>query len=133
MVLIPKTGGADMFDKFCPISLCNFSFKVITLILIAMIRRFLDRIISPFQSAFISGRWIAENTILARKVMHKMKKINGKGGLVGIKIDMSKGAMIVWIGSFSKNCMEQYQSWSGQKVNLTKSELIFSKNCSDAL
>ena len=90
IVLIPKTGGADSFDKFRPISLSNFSFNVIKRILTARLRRFLERIISPYQSAFVPGRCIAENMILAREVMHKMKKIKGVGGLVGIKIDMSK-------------------------------------------
>ena len=90
IVLIPKTGGADTVNKFRPISLCNFSFKVITRIITSPIRGLLENMISPFQSAFVPGRWIAENTILAREVMHKMKSMKGKGGLVGIKIDMSK-------------------------------------------
>lgn len=90
IVLIPKFGSADSFEKFRPISLCNFSFKVITRILTARIRSTLAKIISLFQSAFVPGRWIAENMILAREMMHKMKKVSGLGGLVGIKIDMSK-------------------------------------------
>jgi hypothetical protein len=90
IVLIPKSGGADSVNMFRPISLCNFSFKVITRIITSRIRGLLENMISPFQSAFVPGRWIAENTILAREVMHKMKSMKGKGGLVGIKIDMSK-------------------------------------------
>ena len=31
------------------------------------------------------------------------------------------------------NCVEKYQRWSGQEVNVSKSGLIFSKNCSMAL
>ena len=46
--------------------------------------------ISPFQSAFIPGRWIAENTILVREVLDTMRKSKKKKGLVGIKMDMSK-------------------------------------------
>ena len=90
VVLIPKTGGADSFDKFRPISLCNFSFKVVTRIITARLRGHLDKMISPFQSAFVPGRWTAENTIVAREVVTTLKRKQGKGGLLGIKIDMSK-------------------------------------------
>lgn len=88
--LILKTSGADSFDKFRPISLCNVSFNVITKILTARLRVYLDKMISPYQSVFVPGRWIAENTILARKIMAGMKRKKGKDGLVEIKIDMSK-------------------------------------------
>lgn len=90
IVLIPKIGEADSVNKFRTISLCNFSFKVITRIITSCIRILMDKMISHFQSAFVPCRWIAENTILAREIMDKMKTIKGMGGLMGIKIDMSK-------------------------------------------
>lgn len=74
IVLIPKTGGVDSFEKFRPISLCNVSFKVITKIMTMRLQGFLDWMISPFQSAFVSERWIAENTILAREIIAIMKR-----------------------------------------------------------
>lgn len=82
VVLIPKSAGAETFDKFRPISLCNFSFKVITRIITARLRKVLAKIISPFQSAFVPGRWIVENAILVREVLHKMKKKRVKKALL---------------------------------------------------
>ena len=53
-------------------------------------RKHLDLMISPFQSAFLPMRWIAENTIIAQEVMDKLKRKKGRGGLLGIEIDMKK-------------------------------------------
>lgn len=69
VVLIAKCNGAESVDKIRPISLCKFSFKLITKIITARLRPHLDDMISSYQSVFVPGRWIAENTIVARKVM----------------------------------------------------------------
>lgn len=90
IVLISKKEGASNFNQFRPISLCNVSYKVISKILANRIRQVLDKLISPFQSAFISGRWIAENSVLAQEIMTTLKRKIGKGGLMGLKLDMSK-------------------------------------------
>ncbi|XP_060968749.1 uncharacterized protein LOC115710856 [Cannabis sativa] len=50
----------------------------------------LTRIISPNQAAFVKGRHIAENTMIAREIVHSMKKRKGKGGYMLIKIDLEK-------------------------------------------
>ena len=90
IVLIPKTLDATSVDKFRPISLCNFSFKLITKIITTRLRRLMGKLVSPLQSAFIPGRGIEENAILARELVHVLKKKKGRGGLIGIKIDMAK-------------------------------------------
>uniref|UniRef100_A0A803NIR1 non-specific serine/threonine protein kinase n=1 Tax=Cannabis sativa TaxID=3483 RepID=A0A803NIR1_CANSA len=58
--LIPKTASANTFDQFRPISLCNYGYKVISRILTDRLKGCIDRLVSPFQSAFIPGRFIAE-------------------------------------------------------------------------
>ena len=92
IVLIPKKKkDAVSFEDFYPISLCNFCYKVISKLLVNRIRLVLSQIISPFQSAFVPGRWFAENTILAHEVVNTIKKKRkGKGALLGLKIDMNK-------------------------------------------
>uniref|UniRef100_A0A803PAD0 Reverse transcriptase domain-containing protein n=1 Tax=Cannabis sativa TaxID=3483 RepID=A0A803PAD0_CANSA len=71
--LIRKTSQASKFDHFRPISLCNFSYKVIYRILTDRLKVVIDRVISPCQSAFMPGHWIAEASILAQKVLHAIK------------------------------------------------------------
>ena len=48
------------------------------------------RIISPSQAAFMPRRWIHENGLLAQELVAIIKKKKGKGGLMGLKLDMSK-------------------------------------------
>uniref|UniRef100_A0A803NMF8 Reverse transcriptase n=1 Tax=Cannabis sativa TaxID=3483 RepID=A0A803NMF8_CANSA len=90
MVLIPKKIGANCFDDYRPISLCNFTYKIIAKLLANRIKPLLSDIISPTQSAFAPGRWIAENSILAHEIMDSFKKCKGRSGFVGLKLDMSK-------------------------------------------
>uniref|UniRef100_A0A803NKP6 Reverse transcriptase domain-containing protein n=1 Tax=Cannabis sativa TaxID=3483 RepID=A0A803NKP6_CANSA len=88
--LIPKSDNANTFDRFRPISLCNFGYKIISRILTDRLKKILDRLISPHQSAFIPGRWIAECSVLAQEVLHAMKNKKGKRGVMAIKTDLSK-------------------------------------------
>lgn len=46
------------------------------------------RLFSQSKELFIKGRWIAENTVLAQEVMHKMKKHKGKIDLMMMKLDL---------------------------------------------
>ena len=54
------------------------------------LRPLLDKIISPNQGAFVKGRWIAENSIIAQELVHKIKSHKGKNGLLLMKIDLKK-------------------------------------------
>ena len=61
IVLILKTTNLTFVNNFRPISLCNVVYKIISKLPVAKLRPLLHKIISPCQSAFIPGRWIAEN------------------------------------------------------------------------
>jgi hypothetical protein len=52
------------------------------------LKPFLDRIVSPNQSAFLKGRSIHDSSILAREIFHSMKNKKGNDGLMAIKLDM---------------------------------------------
>uniref|UniRef100_A0A803QAN7 Reverse transcriptase domain-containing protein n=1 Tax=Cannabis sativa TaxID=3483 RepID=A0A803QAN7_CANSA len=90
LCLIPKVSSASRFDHFRPISLCNFCYKIISRILTDRLKVVIDRLVSPFQSAFIPGRWIAESSIMAQEVLHNFKRKKGKHGVMAVKTDMSK-------------------------------------------
>lgn len=90
LVLIPKTKNAVDFNQFRLISLCNFSYKIVAKIIASRLRPLLPNLISPNQGAFIEGKWIVENTVVAHELAHKIRTHKGKNGLMMIKIDMKK-------------------------------------------
>lgn len=50
----------------------------------------IEKLISLNQGALVKGRWIAENTMIAQEVVHRVKMHKGKKGLMVMKIDMKK-------------------------------------------
>ena len=90
IVLIPKIQNPTSFNHFRPISLCNVVYKIIAKILMNKLRPLLPKLISPCQSAFVLGRWIAENEVVVQKLLHSFKKRKVKGGFLAIKLNLQK-------------------------------------------
>jgi hypothetical protein len=90
IALIPKVVNPSMVHQFRPINLTNFNYKIISKILSNRFKPLLHKIISPTQSAFLKGRSIHDNTILAHELFHSMKRKKGNGGLMAVKLDMEK-------------------------------------------
>ncbi|KAL0277975.1 UNVERIFIED_CONTAM: Transposon TX1 uncharacterized protein [Sesamum radiatum] len=68
LTLIPKVRTPHSVAEFRPISCCNVIYKVITKILVSRIRESLDLLISPSQNAFVPGRLISDNVLLAQEL-----------------------------------------------------------------
>ncbi|KAK4384069.1 Transposon TX1 uncharacterized protein [Sesamum angolense] len=68
LTLIPKVRTPHSVAEFRPISCCNVIYKVITKILVSRIRESLDLLISPSQNAFVPGRLISDNILLAQEL-----------------------------------------------------------------
>jgi hypothetical protein len=91
IVLIPKGTNPEMLSDFRPISLCNVVYKVISKCLVNRLRPLLDGLISETQSAFISGRMITDNAILAFEGFHKIQHSNNPhNSHCAFKLDLSK-------------------------------------------
>ena len=65
IALIPKIQGPETLGNYRPIILCNTVYKVITKIIVARLRPYLDKLISPMQTAFVPGRKGIDNIIIA--------------------------------------------------------------------
>lgn len=90
IVLIPKASQISTFNHRRPISLCNTVYKILSKIITDRLRHVIDKLVSPFQAAFIPSRWIGENSILVNEILHTMKKSRSGTSLVGIKLYMLK-------------------------------------------
>uniref|UniRef100_A0A803PBK2 Reverse transcriptase domain-containing protein n=1 Tax=Cannabis sativa TaxID=3483 RepID=A0A803PBK2_CANSA len=90
-----KAPGPDgypriFFQKYWHIVGKEVCEMVIVRLLTDHLKGVMDRLVSPYQSAFIPGRWIAECTIMAQEVLHSMKNKKGKKGVMAIKTNMNK-------------------------------------------
>lgn len=88
--LVLKIKNPEQITHYRPISLCNTIYKVITKIIVNKIRPYLDKIISPNQCSFISGRRAVDNAIIVQEAIHFFKKTKGSFGKMLLKIDLEK-------------------------------------------
>ncbi|KAL2228627.1 UNVERIFIED_CONTAM: hypothetical protein Sindi_1842400 [Sesamum indicum] len=68
LALIPKVHTPITVGDFRPISCCNVLYKIITKLMVQRLSMVLDKIISPCQGAFIPGRSIGDNIMLAQEL-----------------------------------------------------------------
>jgi hypothetical protein len=91
IALILKSDLASNVSDFRPISLCNVLYKLIAKVLANRLKRVLPKVISQNQSAFLPGRLIFDNILVAYEALHTMDtRLKGRKGYMAIKLDMSK-------------------------------------------
>ncbi|KAL9689163.1 hypothetical protein QQ045_033596 [Rhodiola kirilowii] len=91
LVLVPKVKKVEKVEDLRPISLCNVIMKLVTKVLANRLKEVLPVIISQTQSAFIPGRLITDNILLAHEISHYIKGVSSqKSCYMSLKLDMSK-------------------------------------------
>ncbi|KAK5841990.1 hypothetical protein PVK06_004316 [Gossypium arboreum] len=91
IVLIPKTQNPSNLATFRPISLCSVLYKIVAKTIANRFQTVIGRCIDAAQSAFIPGRLISDNVILAYEILHTFRnKRIGTKGYMAVKFDMSK-------------------------------------------
>lgn len=107
-----------------PISLCNVLIRILSKVLSNRLKPCLASIISDRLNAFVGGRLLTDNALVAFEINHYMKrKAQGKYGVAGLKIDISKAYdRLEW--SFISNMMEKFgfdQVWIDRVLKLVRS------------
>jgi hypothetical protein len=89
--LIPKQRNPSDLKDSRPIRLCNVVYKVIAKCIVNRLRPLLQEIISLEQSAFVPGRMITDNALIAFECINTIQHANDKKGkFCAYKLDLSK-------------------------------------------
>ncbi|PKU72688.1 Putative ribonuclease H protein [Dendrobium catenatum] len=89
IVLIPKKENPTSWNEFRPISLCTFFNKLTSKIISLRLGYLLPRMISLNQTAFVKGRLISDNILLAQELVNDLN-MKIRGGNMFFKLDISK-------------------------------------------
>lgn len=114
IVLLPKKNNLEIMTDLRPLSLYNVVYKIVSKILANHMKSILPHNISESHSAFVKGRLITNNVIVANEILHYMKnKKQRKYGVAAVKIDISKAYdKLEW--DILKNMMTKlgfYRKW----------------------
>ncbi|XP_074297661.1 uncharacterized protein LOC141628413 [Silene latifolia] len=139
ITLVPKNDNPEGVGDYRPISLCNVFMIILSKCIANRLGKVMRYLVGEFQNAFVPGRQISDNILLAHEALHKINTHKkGKHGRFAFKADMSKVAgeldflravLIKDQGNSSttlRQILEAYCQASGRIMNEDKSGILFS-------
>ncbi|KAE8682295.1 DNA polymerase eta, putative isoform 3 [Hibiscus syriacus] len=116
IALIPKTHNPSSIKDYRLISCCSVVYKTISKILVKRLTTLLPAIITPNQSAFVRGRSIIDNTLLAQELVRGYEKKLISPRHIGLPI-----TFLNWIEVYLKEA-KYYISFNGSSVGYFKGQ-----------
>ncbi|KAJ0535599.1 putative RNA-directed DNA polymerase [Helianthus annuus] len=88
ITLVPKKDDPQGFSDFRPISLLGSVYKILSKVLTTRLKKVMNQLIAPTQSAFVGGRNILDGPLIVSETVSWVKKKKGK--LLIFKVDFEK-------------------------------------------
>lgn len=89
LVLIPKAAGTLTIQNYRPISLCTTLYKILAKLLAKRLQSILPDIIHPAQAAFLKGRSLEDNILLAHELLRGFHLPTHRKAMC-LKVDLQK-------------------------------------------
>ncbi|KAJ9536666.1 hypothetical protein OSB04_un000139 [Centaurea solstitialis] len=94
--ILPKKPNATLVSEFRPIACCSVLYKCISKVIVERMKPYLDALVSRSQSAFIPGRRIGDNILMAHELV-KGYHLDTGPPRCAFKIDLRKAYdMVSW-------------------------------------
>ncbi|KAL4281807.1 hypothetical protein GQ457_03G016970 [Hibiscus cannabinus] len=91
IVLIPKVDKPTSMRQLRPISLCTVIYKTVSKVLVNRMKSVLPNCISSTQAAFVQGRAITDNILVAHELVHTLHTLVSRSSQGAVfKLDMEK-------------------------------------------
>lgn len=108
ITFIPKKANTIFIYDFQSISLCNYSYRINSKVIVHKLKIYLSDLITHFQSAFVARCMIQDNILVAQKAFHYLQtRRNTKKVYCALKLDMQNTYDLVeW--DFPFNVLEMH-------------------------
>ena len=87
LVLIPKKQTVEDFKDLRPISLVGGLYKILSKVLANRIKRVMDKVISKSQNAFVEGRQILDDVLIANEIVDSAMRRKESGLVCNLDIE----------------------------------------------
>lgn len=74
VALVPKVPMPKSIAQLRPISCCNYVYKIISKVMVNRLKPYMNDMVSPQKSAFVGGRLIQDNLVVAHEAFHFPRK-----------------------------------------------------------
>ncbi|KAL2249828.1 UNVERIFIED_CONTAM: hypothetical protein Sindi_2456500 [Sesamum indicum] len=95
LMLIPKVHSPMSVADYRQIFSCNVLYKIIAKLIVQMLSAVLDKIINPCQAAFVPGRSIGDNILLAQELFSEYKQAR-RPPRCSLKVDIRAYDTVEW-------------------------------------
>ncbi|KAA3478413.1 LINE-1 reverse transcriptase isogeny [Gossypium australe] len=129
ITLIPKVENPIDISDFRPICLVSSLYKIVSKVLSRRLREIVEEVVTDTQCAFIRGRQIYDEVLIANELIHSVKKKGGDGGYLILKLDFSKAYDYVrWnfleLVMFKMRFGDKWRGWMLECISTARAAVI---------